>query len=203
MSEARSRMTDDSSSAERGKEEEAKAGAAFTGTAPASGACTNGASPVAGKRLCAGTKKDGKPCRAYALGKAYGDASHLCAGHAGLGGRDASGKASAHEGDRRKGLEQAAGPPARKRQTPMDLLRAKMEADPETVADLAWRAMKEGRDVRAITAMLDRTYGEEAGHVNEPHTFDELAKLTRQQRRALITQLEREGRSSPFRAPEH
>jgi hypothetical protein len=41
----------------------------------------------------------------------------------------------------------------------MDLLRAKMEADPETVAELAWKAMKEGRDVRAITAMLDRNYG--------------------------------------------
>jgi hypothetical protein len=71
------------------------------------------------------------------------------------------------------------------------------------VADVAWKAMKEGRDVRAITAMLDRTYGDETGHVDEPHTLDELAKLSREQRRALITQLEREGRSSPFRAPEH
>ncbi len=85
----------------------------------------------------------------------------------------------------------------------MDLLRAKMEADPETVAELAWKAMKEGRDVRAITAMLDRTYGDETGHVEEPHTLDELAKLTPEQRRALITQLEREGRGSPFRMPEH
>jgi hypothetical protein len=31
-----------------------------------------------------------------------------------------------------------------------------MEADPQTVADVAWKAMKQGRDVRAITAMLDR-----------------------------------------------
>jgi hypothetical protein len=85
----------------------------------------------------------------------------------------------------------------------MDLSRAKMEADPETVAELAWKAMREGRDVRAITAMLDRTYGDESAHVEEPHTFDELAKLSREQRRALITQLEREGRGSPFRAPEH
>lgn len=61
------------------------------------------------------------------------------------------------------------------------------------MAELAWRAMKESRDVRAITAMLDRTYGDESAHVEEPHTFDELAKLSREQRRALITQLEREG----------
>jgi hypothetical protein len=53
------------------------------------------------------------------------------------------------------------------------------------------------------SAMLDRTYGEETGHVEEPQTFDELAKLSRAQRRALITQLERAGRGSPFRAPEH
>jgi hypothetical protein len=78
-----------------------------------------------------------------------------------------------------------------------------MEDDPETVAQVAWTAMEEARDVRAITAMLDRTYGDDTGHVEEPHTFDELAKLSRDQRRALITQLERAGRASPFRAPKH
>jgi len=57
--------------------------------------------------------------------------------------------------------------------------------------------------VRALNGILDRVYGNETVHVDEPHTFDELAKLSREQRRALITQLEREGRSSPFRAPEH
>jgi hypothetical protein len=92
---------------------------------------------------------------------------------------------------------------AARRQNPLDILRGMMERDPQTVADVAWKAMKEGRDVRAITAMLDRTYGEETGHVEEPHTFDELAKLSRAQRRALITQLERAGRGSPFRMPEH
>lgn len=30
----------------------------------------------------------------------------------------------------------------------------------------------------------------------EPHTFDELAKLTREERRALMRQLEREGRAN-------
>jgi hypothetical protein len=203
MSEARSRTTDDSSSAEGGEEGEANAGEAFTATASASGGRTNDANPLPEKRLCVGTKKDGNPCRAYALGKAYGDASHLCAGHAKLGGRHASRKALGHEGDRGKGLKEAAAPAARGKRTPMDLLRAKMEADPETVAELAWKAMQEGRDVRAITAMLDRTFGEESAHVAEPHTFDELAKLSREQRRALITQLEREGRGSPFRMPEH
>jgi hypothetical protein len=65
------------------------------------------------------------------------------------------------------------------------------------------KAAKEGRDVRALTAIYDRLYGEEVGHVEEPHTFDELVKLTREQRGALVTQPEREGRGSPFRAPEH
>jgi hypothetical protein len=59
--------------------------------------------------------------------------------------------------------------------------------------------MKEGRDVRAITAMLDRTYGHEAAHVEGPHTFDRLAKLTREQRRTVLTELEAEGRSDPLR----
>jgi hypothetical protein len=35
-------------------------------------------------------------------------------------------------------------------------------------------------------------------HVEEPHTFDQLAKLTREQRRTLLTQLEAEGRSDPI-----
>jgi hypothetical protein len=50
--------------------------------------------------------------------------------------------------------------------------------------------------------MLDRTYGAETGHVEVPHTFDELAKLTREQRRALMRQLERDG-IEPFVAPTH
>ena len=58
------------------------------------------------------------------------------------------------------------------------------------------KAVLEGRDVRAITTLLDRVY---ADHVEEPHTFDQLAKLTREQRRTLLTQLEAEGRSDPLR----
>jgi hypothetical protein len=64
---------------------------------------------------------------------------------------------------------------------PLELLREKMEAEPEPVAEIGWTAMKEGRDVRAITAMLDRTYGEQSGHVEEPHTFDQLANLSSEQ----------------------
>jgi hypothetical protein len=165
-------------------------------------------------RHCTFVKADGSRCRGWATK----DGSGLCSGHAGKG-LAANPQAASRlshglsprlpdetAGQRREaqeGLGQGTGAAARGKRTPMDLLRAKMEADPETVAELAWRAMKEGRDVRAITAMLDRTYGEEAGHVEEPHTFDELAKLSREQRRALMTQLEREGRGSPFRMPEH
>lgn len=153
-----------------------------------------------GKALCAGVTRAGKPCQGYALGQAYGEVSDLCAGHAGLGRGRKAVKADAPGSE---GLGQAVGSAARGKQTPMDILRRKMEEDPETVADVAWKAMKEGRDIRALTAILDRTYGDETGHVPEPHTFDELAKLDRSQRRALLTQLEREGRGSPFRAPEH
>jgi hypothetical protein len=64
------------------------------------------------------------------------------------------------------------------------------------------KAIREGRDVRALISILDRVYSDDTGHVDEPHTFDELAKLSRAQRRALLTQLEKEGRGSPFRAPE-
>jgi hypothetical protein len=85
----------------------------------------------------------------------------------------------------------------------MQALRAEVEADPEGFAKLFMKAAKEGRDVRALTAIYDRLYGEEVGHVEEPHTFDELAKLTREQRRQLLTQLEAEGRCDPFNPPEH
>jgi hypothetical protein len=64
------------------------------------------------------------------------------------------------------------------------------------------KAVLEGRDVRAITTLLDRVYADDAAHVEEPHTFDQLAKLDQQQRRALMRQLEREG-MAPFVVPEH
>jgi hypothetical protein len=79
---------------------------------------------------------------------------------------------------------------------------ALVEIDPAALKAYIQKAVLEGRDVRAITSLLDRVYGDEAVHVEEPHTFDELAKLSREQRRALITQLERAGRASPFRAPD-
>jgi hypothetical protein len=84
----------------------------------------------------------------------------------------------------------------------MDLLRAKMEADPETVAELAWKAMRDGRGRTGHHSDAGQDLRGESAHVDEPHTFDELRKLTREQRGALITQLERAGRASPFRAPD-
>ncbi len=73
-----------------------------------------------------------------------------------------------------------------------------MEGDPETVAATAWNAMKEGRDIRAITAILDRAYGDDTGYVEDPYTFDELARLSRDDRRTLLRQLEHAGRAQPF-----
>jgi len=54
--------------------------------------------------------------------------------------------------------------------------------------------------VRALNGILDRVYRNETVRVDEPHSFDELAKLTRDERRQLITQLEAAGRAQPFRA---
>jgi hypothetical protein len=49
--------------------------------------------------------------------------------------------------------------------------------------------------------MLEGLYNESAtGRVEEPHTFDELAKLSRDERRQLLTQVEQEGHVEPFRA---
>ena len=50
------------------------------------------------------------------------------------------------------------------------------------------KAIREGKDVRALMSILDRLYTDDA-HVEEPHTFYELAKLSRDERRQLLTQL--------------
>lgn len=79
---------------------------------------------------------------------------------------------------------------------------ALVEIDPKALKAYIQKAVLEGRDVRAITTLLDRVYGDEAVHVEVPHTFDELAKLDREQRRTLMRQLERDG-FGPFTAPTH
>jgi hypothetical protein len=61
---------------------------------------------------------------------------------------------------------------------------------------------KEGRDIRALTAMLDRIYRESAPLVEEPHSFAELNRLTSEELRALQLQWERQGKAKPFRADE-
>jgi hypothetical protein len=63
------------------------------------------------------------------------------------------------------------------------------------------RRMDQGQDLppgllRAVDLFARRA--EET--VQRPHTFDELAKLTREQRRALMRQLEAEARAQPFSA---
>ena len=54
--------------------------------------------------------------------------------------------------------------------------------------------------MRALNRILDRVYGNETVRVDEPHSFDELARLTRSERRQLLIQLEHAGRVEPFRA---
>jgi hypothetical protein len=65
-----------------------------------------------------------------------------------------------------------------------------VEADPEGYAGLWLKAAKEGRDVRALTGIYNMLFAEAVQGVDEPHTFDELAKLNRAERRQLMRQLE-------------
>jgi hypothetical protein len=84
---------------------------------------------------------------------------------------------------------------------PLDVVRERLEEDPDAVAEYVIRAIREGRDVRALTAMLDRIYAEET-YVEVPHSPDELAKLNDEERRTLMAQLERELGIEPFNADE-
>jgi hypothetical protein len=49
------------------------------------------------------------------------------------------------------------------------------EIEPEALKAYIKKAVLEGRDVWAITSLLDRVYAADAAPVAEPHTFDELA----------------------------
>lgn len=139
------------------------------------------------KPRCTATTKAGNPCKGYALGAAYGDAADLCTGHARTAGLIVN-------KTRELTLDQALGGSGRVdvRETVRD---AFVEIDPKQLKAYIQRAVLEGRDVRALTTLLDRVYGDSAHHVDEPHTFDQLALLTRDQRRVLLTQLEDEGRT--------
>jgi hypothetical protein len=68
------------------------------------------------------------------------------------------------------------------------------------LADLWWKAAKEGRDVRALTALFDRLYATEQ-HIEMPSTLDALEKLTRDQRRILLRQIEDEDGPSLVECP--
>lgn len=160
-------------------------------------------------RHCEFVKADGSRCKGWAIK----DGGGLCSGHSGRGlaanpeaaSRLSRGLSRGRAPQRRQTPErlgQGVGGAARQK-TPLEALRAEVEADPEGFAKLFMKAAKEGRDVRALTAIYDRLYGEEVGHVDEPHTFDELAKLDDGQRRTLLRRLEEQGRSPRFRAPEH
>jgi hypothetical protein len=56
-------------------------------------------------------------------------------------------------------------------------------------------AIKNGRDVRALTAMLDRIYSNSTDYVQETLTFDEIRKLSVEERRQLWRQLQAAGRA--------
>jgi hypothetical protein len=73
-----------------------------------------------------------------------------------------------------------------------------LEEDEERILASIRKAIREGRDVRALTSLLDRVYGEDTA-VQRPSTLDELALLSREERRILMAQLEDElGISGPY-----
>jgi hypothetical protein len=166
------------------------------------------------KPRCTAMTQAGAACKSYALGNDYGDASHLCISHArgqglyvlgSVAGKGSSVSSSVsqdtadHAGRSAKWLSERAGPASRTR-TPLAVLREKVEADPDKYVALWEKAAERGSDIRALSAIFKLIYEDDAGHVDEPHSFDELAELTREERRTLITQLEQAGRARPFRA---
>jgi hypothetical protein len=189
-------------------------GETFSPPAARPEARVNDESPVAEKPRCTGTTQAGAPCKSYALGEAYGAASHLCISHArgqglyvlgSVAGKGSSVSSPVSQqtaervGDSAKWLSERAGAASRTR-TPLAVLREKVEADPDKYVALWEKAAERGSDIRALSAIFKLIYEDDAGHVDEPHSFDEFARLTRTERRQLLTQLEQEGRGSPFRA---
>jgi hypothetical protein len=166
------------------------------------------------EKRCTAQSKSGDRCLGW-----RSKGSDLCSGHGagfGRGGADpreaASRSIQARSSRSTEARDRAAGDGERlglalggapdgaaPNRNPLVALRALLEADPEAVAEYGMKAIREGRDVRALMSILDRVYTDDA-HVDEPHSFDELAKLSPSERRQLLTQLEQEGRVEPFRA---
>jgi hypothetical protein len=145
--------------------------------------------------------KNGDRCKGWRV-----KGESLCAGHLGLGvsanpreSASLSAEVRKERREAREGRDHADGG-ARRGRRPQEAIRERLEQDPEAVADYVMAAIKAGKDIRALTSILDRVYSDEAGPVDEPHTFDELAKLNRDERRLLMRQLEAAGRSKPFNA---
>jgi hypothetical protein len=82
----------------------------------------------------------------------------------------------------------------------MAALRIEIEKDPQKIVRYVMDSIERGRDIpRALVSLLDSLYDDAAAYVEEPNTLDELAKLTRDQRRQLMRQLEAAGKAKPFR----
>jgi hypothetical protein len=54
---------------------------------------------------------------------------------------------------------------------PLDVVRNGSKKNPDAVADYVMRVIKEGRDVRALTAVLDRVYSADEAPVPMPSTL--------------------------------
>jgi hypothetical protein len=75
------------------------------------------------------------------------------------------------------------------------------EDDQQSVVDYVTQRIAKNQDIpRGVWLMLESFYEQGSDHVDEPHSFDELAKLDREERRTLIAQLEEAGRAPRFNA---
>lgn len=149
------------------------------------------------KRRCTETTKRGEPCKAWAL---KDDPLGRCPAHAGVALRhlDPVKAQQASAENRRRRTE------ARKKSA-MDWVADKLEEHAEELVDAAIEAARRG-DWRSVSWLFARVYGqptEKIEHVKEPETVQQLRSMSREERRALLAQLERDGKNViPLRAEE-
>ena len=91
---------------------------------------------------------------------------------------------------RRERLAQGLGPARRERDLRREI-REQLEDDADEVLLAVKKAIREGRDVRALTSLLDRVYGDDTATAR-PTTVAEIQAMDTQQLVAYIAQLEAE-----------
>ena len=98
-------------------------------------------------------------------------------------------------------LAQGLGPARRERDLRREI-REQLEDDADEVLLAVKKAIREGRDVRALTSLLDRVYGDDTATAR-PTTVAEIQAMDTQQLVAYIAQLEAERASQQLASDAH